>query len=423
MERRVSCGSRSVLRHTMLTVCLLCAFLTLGGVVIGENVDPLVTSDSNPSSVISVRDGLVRRARSLDRTVGDGLGHLRDLEGLGLNSESENSIEVTPSAEVAPRVAPVSRDFQELSNEVIGEVASEVPHEVAQSSTKVVQSEVTSQRGGQGSFEEARPVPDLLRHVFIAVKTSGQFHGTRLPPILDTWFTTAPNQTWFFSDIDDAELQQRTGGHVINTNCSPSHRREALCCKMAVEYDTFMASGKKWFCHFDDDNYVNVVRLSELLSGYSPQQDWYLGKNSIRAPLQILDRDRPGERVSFWFATGGAGFCLSRALALKMAPIASGGRFMRVGDKIRLPDDVTVGYIVEHLLKVPLSVVDQFHSHLEQMKFIRTDQLSKQISFSYSQYPDEANVVSLDTLDSQRDPTRFYSLHCLIHPNATFCPS
>ena len=32
----------------------------------------------------------------------------------------------------------------------------------------------------------------------------------------------------------------------------------------------------------------------ELLAGYSPQQDWYLGKNSIRAPLQILDRDRRG---------------------------------------------------------------------------------------------------------------------------------
>ena len=54
------------------------------------------------------------------------------------------------------------------------------------------------------------------------------------------WF-----QTWFFTDVDDAELQQKTGGHVINTNCSSSHRRDALCCKMAVEYDTFMDSGKK----------------------------------------------------------------------------------------------------------------------------------------------------------------------------------
>ena len=52
-------------------------------------------------------------------------------------------------------------------------------------------------------------------------------------------------QTWFFTDTDDAELQQKTDGHVINTNCSSSHRRDALCCKMAVEYDKFMESGKK----------------------------------------------------------------------------------------------------------------------------------------------------------------------------------
>lgn len=28
------------------------------------------------------------------------------------------------------------------------------------------------------------------------------------------------------------------------------------------------------------------------------------------------------QKISFWFATGGAGFCLSRALASKMIPVA-----------------------------------------------------------------------------------------------------
>ncbi|XP_037069603.1 fringe glycosyltransferase-like, partial [Pollicipes pollicipes] len=261
-----------------------------------------------------------------------------------------------------------------------------------------------------------------LADVFISVKTSGQFHDTRLRPILDTWFPLASQQTWFFTDVDDDALQQRTNGHVINTNCSSSHRRDALCCKMAVEYDVFMDSGKKWFCHFDDDNYVNTARLGELLAGFSPRQDWYLGKNSIRTPLQIIDRAISGDRVSFWFGTGGAGFCISRALALKMSPFASGGRFMRVGDKIRLPDDVTMGYIIEHLVKTRLTVVDEFHSHLEQMKFIRPAELSQQISFSYSKYADEMNVVDVDILDQEQDPTRFYSLHCLLHPKASFCP-
>ena len=33
----------------------------------------------------------------------------------------------------------------------------------------------------------------------------------------------------------------------------------------------------------------------------------------------------------------------------------------------------------EHLLKKPLTVVDQFHSHLEPMKFIRRDILGDQV--------------------------------------------
>lgn len=47
----------------------------------------------------------------------------------------------------------------------------------------------------------------------------------------------------------------------------------------------------RWFCHFDDDNYVNVPRLLEILSNYNPKKDWYLGKPSIRTPLEILDKE------------------------------------------------------------------------------------------------------------------------------------
>lgn len=36
-----------------------------------------------------------------------------------------------------------------------------------------------------------------------------------------------------------------TGSHAVNTNCSAAHSRQALSCKMAVEYDKFIESGKK----------------------------------------------------------------------------------------------------------------------------------------------------------------------------------
>ena len=49
---------------------------------------------------------------------------------------------------------------------------------------------------------------------------------------------------------------------------------------------------RRWFCHFDDDNYVNIPRLLSTLGKYSAQEDWYLGKPSIRTPLEILDREK-----------------------------------------------------------------------------------------------------------------------------------
>lgn len=107
--------------------------------------------------------------------------------------------------------------------------------------------------------------------------------------------------------------------------------------------------------------------------------------------------------MKFWFATGGAGFCISRSLALRMMPIAGGGKFISIGDRIRFPDDVTMGFVVgmlntlihlvntcdkftvfffalsEHLLNVPLTVVDQFHSHLEPMEYIVSDTFQNQV--------------------------------------------
>ncbi|KAI9588606.1 hypothetical protein GQX74_004451 [Glossina fuscipes] len=176
-------------------------------------------------------------------------------------------------------------------------------------------------------------------------------------------------------------------GHLINTNCSQGHFRKALCCKMSAELDVFLESGKKAFF---------------LLS---------LQKNTSL-----------NKKITFWFATGGAGFCLSRALTLKMLPIAGGGKFISIGDKIRFPDDVTMGFIIEHLLKVPLTVVDNFHSHLEPMEFIRPDTFQDQVSFSYALMKNQWNVIKIDGFDLKADPRRFYSLHCKLFPYFSYCP-
>ena len=53
----------------------------------------------------------------------------------------------------------------------------------------------------------------------------------------------------------------------------------------------------RWFCHFDDDQYVNVLALEDKLRSLDWDQDWYLGKPSIEKPLEILDRDSPDMKV------------------------------------------------------------------------------------------------------------------------------
>ena len=108
-----------------------------------------------------------------------------------------------------------------------------------------------------------------------------------------------------------------------------------------------------------------------------------------------------------------------------MRPLAADGKFSSIGDKIRLPDDVTMGYIAEHLLKTPLTVVEEFHSHLEPQRLIAATrgrvgaeaavgirswdnehELQNQISFSYGKYGEEMNVIAVEGFSDEEDPTR-----------------
>ncbi len=57
----------------------------------------------------------------------------------------------------------------------------------------------------------------------------------------------------------------------------------------------------RWFCHFDDDNYVNVAALARLLAKYDPDKEWYLGKTSVSEPLQVMDREAKKVKRSIKF--------------------------------------------------------------------------------------------------------------------------
>ncbi|XP_045213211.2 beta-1,3-N-acetylglucosaminyltransferase lunatic fringe-like [Mercenaria mercenaria] len=290
-----------------------------------------------------------------------------------------------------------------------------------------------SQRSAKGiaTFSDGTLKPQLqklsqigtsLQDIFVSVKTTGKNHKSRLYLLLDTWISTAKKQTYIFTDTDDAELKQKVeANHVVNTNCSRDHYRKSLVCKMAQEFDWFINSKKRWFCHVDDDTYLNVPRLVTLLEKYNHTDDWYLGRPSLDHPIEVMDRAHPGQNLAFWFATGGAGFCISRALALKMVPYAGGGRLMRAGEQIRLPDDCTIGYVINSILRKDLTVIKLFHSHLEALWKLGLPNIKEQISFSYGLKPGRKNVVNIHGFTEDKDPTRFLSIHCHLYPLSQIC--
>ncbi|XP_077574471.1 beta-1,3-N-acetylglucosaminyltransferase lunatic fringe-like [Stigmatopora nigra] len=286
-------------------------------------------------------------------------------------------------------------------------------------------SRLTRERGALNGSALRSDLPEVvdfltLDDVFIAVKTTRKYHGSRMELLLDTWISNNMQHTYVFTDGEDAALRKQMGIHLITTNCSAAHSRQALSCKMAAEYNAFLNSNKKWFCHVDDDNYLNISALLRLLSQYSHQNDVYIGRPSLERPLEateILPNSKM-RKVVFWFATGGAGFCLSRGLAIKMRPWASEGTFLSTGEQIRLPDDCVVGYITGALLGVGLTRSPLFHSHLETLALVT--QLQEQVTLSYN--IKERNTVNLKGAFSlQQDPTRFKSMHCLLYPHTSWC--
>ncbi|KAK1885642.1 Beta-13-N-acetylglucosaminyltransferase manic fringe [Dissostichus eleginoides] len=182
---------------------------------------------------------------------------------------------------------------------------------------------------------------------------------------------------------------------MVVTACQSDHSQQALSCKMSAEYDGFMASDKRWFCHVDDDNYVNPEALLSLLSA-SPRTETSTWANRASTSPSLL--------TNCWRET--------QRLAEKMAPWAGGSQFEQTSARIRLPDDCTVGFIVEERLGVSMVHCPLFHSHLENLLLISHRSIQHQVTLSYGMF--ENKMISIEVKGSfskEEDPSSF---SCLI---------
>jgi len=205
---------------------------------------------------------------------------------------------------------------------------------------------------------------------------------------------------------------------------SDAHSMSLLCCKTSHDFILFYRYISKydWFCHFDDDQYVNINNLKEYLSTFDSNQPYYIGRTSW--PDSLKRTKEPFPRP-FWFATLGAGVCLSKPTIKLLKPYTEhSSEFVDGCIRENYHDDIYLGFLISNCLNVSLTKNFRFHSHLERdfysdkQKFLSS--FSKQITFGFrhpQRYPDFLPKLYEPHLDIYRIRT----LHCFLYPNIPEC--
>lgn len=81
----------------------------------------------------------------------------------------------------------------------------------------------------------------------------------------------------------------------------------------------------------------------------------------------------------------------------------SGPRFVDTSALIRLPDDCTVGYIVECKLGSRLQPSPLFHSHLETLQLLGAAQLPEQVSWPWGRWQWGRRVCGLSPIHGETE--------------------
>ena len=204
-------------------------------------------------------------------------------------------------------------------------------------------------------------------HFTIKSSSAGDLHTKRVLPQLRSWVSAAGVQasTYIFTDAaeDRPSLVGLAGGrrHWVATDCGSGHGRE-LCCKTESELLHFVEilhalppsvvdNRPYWWCHVDDDNYVNVAALKRFLAALSTPTTtrYYIG------------RPGPSKTGRPPFAMGGAGYCVNAPAALAANRYlvdqqqnrsyqdsgrgSARGGFVALCEETHQPDDVSMGIL------------------------------------------------------------------------------
>ncbi|CAF1020169.1 unnamed protein product [Rotaria sordida] len=254
--------------------------------------------------------------------------------------------------------------------------------------------------------------------ILYVIRTSSYFYQKRLIYLLQTWISLVNQDVFFVTDILLPNISQN---HMILTKqiCGPdAHSMNILCCKTAHDFIIFhrYISEYDWFCHFDDDQYVNVNNLKKYLSTLDFNQPYYIGRASWS---NTIKRSKEPYPYSFWFATLGAGICLSKRTIYLLKPYTqSVSQFIDGCINENYHDDIYLGFLLNGYLNITLTKNNHFHSHLEKFFyhnkqiFLRT--FTNEITFGFN-IPDRYPYYLPQLDKSYLDPYRIRTLHCLLY--------
>ncbi len=260
--------------------------------------------------------------------------------------------------------------------------------------------------------------------IMYVIRTSSKFYQNRLIYLLQTWILFVHKHVYF---VTDQFLPNISHNHLILTKniCGNEiHKINNLCCKTAHDFILFHRYKMKydWFCHFNDDQYVNIKNLGKYLSTLDSKHPYYIGRNSWSNTFKRTKEPFPHE---FWFATLGGGVCLSKYLIDLLEPYTRNiSQFINGCLNENYYDEIYLGFLISAYLNVTLTKDFRFHSHLEKdfyhdkKTFFQI--FTKQITFTF-RFPHHYPAFLPNLYKSHYDPYHIRTLHCLLYPYIFDC--
>ncbi|CAF0761261.1 unnamed protein product [Adineta steineri] len=246
----------------------------------------------------------------------------------------------------------------------------------------------------QNSFLSITETNNIADRTVLFIRTA-QNCQSRLRYLLESWIPKDLSKQSNIYLITDKILNSTNATifnlfrNVVETSCPSTHSGYDLCCKTAHEFDAYYSltkinSNLEWMCRFDDDQYVNVDNLYKYLSQMNSSKPYYIGRTSINKRLTT-----PKDNRTYIFATYGAGVCYSHTLLKRLRPHVHVNVLPRRCVNRSLSDDVYMGYLIELIVNVTLTPVnDLLHSHLEildkSFRRYSLNDLARMITFGFA---------------------------------------